>query len=93
MEDIIGFVFIWLFIEFIFWGVAYSTGCLITPIVSFGKWKADILIRNKENKTKGKKQSGCTLIKRSGQIYLGALGVSFLGLCFWSLVVIMLVLI
>jgi len=41
-----------------------------------------MLIENEENKTKGKKQSGFTLIKRPSQIYLGALGVSFLGLYF-----------
>jgi len=87
MEDILGFIFILLFIEVIFWGVAYSTGCLLTPIVSFGKWQPDCLIKNENNKTRGKKQSGVTLIKRAGQTYLGAIGVSLLGLSFWFLVI------
>ena len=47
MEDFIGIIFIFLFVEVIYWGVSYSTGYLLTPIVSFGKWRADKIIKDK----------------------------------------------
>ena len=87
MEDIIGILVVMLFAEIIFWGIAYSTGCFIVPIVSGGKWEADWLTRNEEGKTKGMKQSGFSLVEKSGKLYLGAVAVSLIGLLFWVLVI------
>lgn len=88
MEDIIGIVFITLFIETIFWGLAYGIGCLLTPIVSFGKWVPDSLIKDVNTGKVIKHQSGFKLIERSDQIYLGSWGVAFLGFCFLISVII-----
>ena len=92
MEDFIGFLFIWLMFEFIFWGVIYATGSVLIFIISFGKWVPDSIIRSNSGRV-SKKQSGFGLINRSGQIYLGAWGVCILGLSFWTLIVIYIVLI
>ena len=92
MINFIGFLFIWLILEFIFWGVMYSTGSVLTHIISFGKWLPDSITRAETGRV-STKQSGVGLIKRSGQIYLGAWGVCFLGLLFWMLVILCFVLI
>lgn len=83
MDDFIGFLFFWLFIEFIFWGLAYSTGSLLINLFSLGKWYPDSLLKNKETGKILKHQSGFKLIKRSNKTYLGASAVAFIGFCFW----------
>ena len=87
MEDIFGYIFICIFMEAIFWGVAYTTGRVLTPIISFGKWHADSILINSETRKKEKKQTGLKLVERSGNIYLGATGVCLVGLCFWGIVI------
>ncbi|WP_445364179.1 hypothetical protein ACJJIQ_07410 [Microbulbifer sp. ANSA003] len=93
MEDFIGIIFILLFVEVIYWGISYSTGYLLTPIVSFGKWRADKIIKDKGTGKKRKHQTGFTLIERSGQVYLGAMAVCILGMCFWLIVILVMCLI
>jgi len=91
MGDLIGILVVSIFTEFIFWGMSYAIGCLLTPIVSFGKWLPDSLSKDEESGKIIKNQTGFKLIERSGQIYLGAWGVSFLGFCFWVSVILLVV--
>ena len=83
MEDIIGVLLITLFFEAIFWGLAYGTGCLLTPIVSLGKWAPDSLTKDDLTGKIIRQQSSVKLIERADQIYLGSWGVAFLGFSFW----------
>ena len=83
MEDFIGFLFFWLFIEFIFWGLAYVTGSLLITLTSLGKWYPDSLLRNEETGKILKHQSGFKFIKRSEKVYLGASAVALIGFSFW----------
>lgn len=83
MEDII----VLILLEIIFWG----TGCLLTPIVSFGKWIPDSFFKNEKTGKIIKSESGFKLIERSGKIYLGAVAVAFLGFCFWVTVLVLFV--
>ncbi len=92
MEDIVGFLFIYLLGEIIFWGFAYITGYLIIPVLSFGKWLPEPLTKDEETGKVIKTQLGLTLIKRSGRIYLSAWGVAFSGCCFWITVILLAVL-
>jgi hypothetical protein len=92
MEDIVGFLFAYILTDLIFWGFAYITGCLLTPIVSFGKWTPESLTKDGETGKIIKNQSGFKLIKRSGRTYLGAWSVAFLGCCFWVTVILLAVL-
>lgn len=88
MEDILSLMFMILFIEVIFWGLAYFTGSLLIPIVSLGRWRPEVLVRDGDTGKRQVIQSGFTLIERSGETYLGAFGVSIIGMCFWIVVVI-----
>lgn len=91
MEEILGIIFIVFFMEIIFWGIAYATGCLLTPIISFGKWYPDSLIKDEETGKVIKGQSGFKLIERSGKLFLGAWSVSFLGFCFWIITILVII--
>lgn len=91
MEDILGYFLVSLFVETILWGVAYTTGSILTPIISFGKWRADSLQINSETRKKEKKQTGLKLIEKSGELYLGALGVCLVGFCFWGIFITVLI--
>jgi hypothetical protein len=91
MEDILFYIFYLFFMEIAFWGLIYGTGYLLTPILSFGKWLPDRLIKNEETGRLLRSQSGIKLIDRSGKTYLGAWGVSLLGFCFWVLVILLIV--
>jgi hypothetical protein len=93
MEELFGVLLISLFMEIIFWGLIYTTGRILTPIVSFGKWRADPLLINSETGKKEKKQSGVKLIIKSGEVYLGVVGVCLLGLCFWAILIMVLLLV
>lgn len=46
MEDFIGLLFFWLFIGFIFWGLAYATGSLLITLISPGNGYPDSLLKN-----------------------------------------------
>lgn len=87
MEEFFGYLLVYLFVELIFWGFLYGTGCLIVPLISFGQCHADPLLRETDGPKRARKQTGMKLIRRSGKIYLGACAVSFLGLGFWVLVI------
>jgi hypothetical protein len=91
MDDFIGILVVSIFAEFLFWGLSYAIGCALTPIISFGKWLPDSLSKDEETGKIIRNQSGFKLIKRSGQIYLGAWGVSFLGFCFIVSVILLIV--
>ncbi len=83
MEDFLGFFIVSIFVEFIFWGVAYITGCVLTPIVSLGKWYPDAISRNPDTGKRLKSKIGFKLSIRSGKTYLGAWAVAFIGFIFW----------
>jgi len=91
MEDILGYVLVSLIFEAVFWGVAYTTGRVLTPIISLGRWRAHPLQINSETGKKEKKQTGVKLIEKAGKLYLGALGVCLVGFCFWGVVIIVLI--
>jgi hypothetical protein len=79
MDDIIGFIFISIFMKLIFWGICYATGCLLTPLISLGKWQAG-------DSEKGNR-SGFTLKKIDGELYLGSCSVALIGMLFWAVVI------
>lgn len=87
MEDIFGYIFISIFMEAIFWGVAYTTGRVLVPIISLGNWIAEPIQINPETGKKEKKQTGLRLIVKSGKAHLGAMGVCMVGFCFWGIVI------
>ncbi len=76
--------------EVLFWGIAYGTGRILTrtPIVSFGKWRADRLVRDEDSGKINKRQSGVEIIHKSGSVYFGAIGVCLIGIGFWALVIV-----
>jgi hypothetical protein len=93
MEDILGYFLVSLFVEAIFWGVAYTTGRIFTPIISLGRWRAHPLLINSETGKKEKKQTGLKLIEKKEGLYLGALGVCLVGFSFWGIVIVALIVI
>ena len=86
MEETIGFLLIWITIKLFFWGCIYFTGLALVIIISFGTLKPDLLSRLESGRV-SKKQRGFRVFVRDGKKYLGAWGVSVVGLLFWIAVI------
>lgn len=87
MANIFGYIVLFIFMEVIFWGIAYTTGRVLTPAISFGSWYAEPIKVNIETGKKEKKQTGLRLVEKSGKTYLGTTGVCLVGIFFWGIIV------
>ena len=68
--------------ELVFHVAAYHVGCVVVPIVSFGCWKCDPLLREMPKK---KLRLGGFYHRRGPQIYLTSDATSLVGLLFSGL--------
>ncbi len=70
--------------ELVFHFVAYNVGSVVVPIISFGRWKCDRLLRDVPKK---KIRWGGLFHLRGQQIYLTADATALVGLLFSGLIV------
>ena len=92
MEDVLLLLFFTPLFDILFWGIAYFTGYFVISVVSLGKWIPGPLLRNDSNKIKWKDQTGIATFQRDGKTYLGGIGVALIGLAFWVIIILLLVL-
>ena len=91
MEELLAYIFISFIGDIVIWGMMYGTGCLLTPIISFGKLMPESAL---EEYPKGSnKWVRFGIIREAGEMYLGAYSVCLLGLSFWIAVITCLIII
>jgi hypothetical protein len=82
--SIIGEIILQPIFELLFHVVAYHVGCLVVPIISFGRWKCDRLLKEVPKK---KLRRSRFYHWRGDQIYLTTDATSLVGLLFSGLLI------